>query len=185
MPPPPPARGCIPPGRHTKVETQLRSYIEDGVRSAFPRKTLDQSYEIKDELAKWLKDDLQEKMNAFGYEIVQTLLTDLSPEDSVKHAMNEINTQRRLKEAAVSKAEAEFVLSVKAAEANAERMYLQGHGLGRQRQAIAAGLAESGASFVKAVPGTSAMDVMVFTVQEMYCDTLKTVGNSAKRSVFY
>ena len=55
-----------------------------------------------------------------GYEIRNTLVTDLSPDNKVKASMNEINASRRLKEAASHKAEAEKTKQVKAAEAEAE-----------------------------------------------------------------
>ena len=55
-----------------------------------------------------------------GYEIRNTLVTDLSPDNKVKASMNEINASRRLKEAAAHKAEAEKTKQVKAAEAEAE-----------------------------------------------------------------
>ena len=55
-----------------------------------------------------------------GYEIRNTLVTDLSPDSKVKASMNEINASRRLKEAASHKAEAEKTKQVKAAEAEAE-----------------------------------------------------------------
>ena len=55
-----------------------------------------------------------------GYEIRNTLVTDMSPDNKVKASMNEINASRRLKEAASHKAEAEKVKQVKAAEAEAE-----------------------------------------------------------------
>lgn len=55
-----------------------------------------------------------------GYEIRNTLVTDLSPDSKVKASMNEINASRRLKEAAAHKAEADKTKQVKAAEAEAE-----------------------------------------------------------------
>ena len=55
-----------------------------------------------------------------GYEIRNTLVTDLSPDNKVKASMNEINASRRLKEAASHKAEADKTKQVKAAEAEAD-----------------------------------------------------------------
>merc|ERR1712238_7418 len=64
-----------------------------------------------------------------GYEIVDALVTDLSPDARVKASMNEINASKRLKEAASHKAEADKVRQVKAAEADAEARYLSGLGV--------------------------------------------------------
>merc|ERR1712014_300519 len=79
-------------------------------------------------------------MGEYGYLIHQCLVTDLRPDDKVRSAMNEIDANRRLRVAANEKAEAEKVLKVKAAEADAESKFLQGQGVARQRTAIVEGL---------------------------------------------
>ena len=50
--------------------------------------------------------------------------------------MNEINAQKRLRAAANEKAEAEKIIHVKAAEADAESKYLSGVGVARQRKVL-------------------------------------------------
>lgn len=60
----------------------------------------------------------------------------------------------RLREAAAEKAEAEKILQVKAAEADAESKYLQGLGIAKQRKAIVEGLKDTVHGFSAAVPGT-------------------------------
>merc|ERR1712185_597081 len=82
-------------------------------------------------------------MGEYGFSIIQCLVTDLRPDDKVRHAMNEIDANRRLRVAAAEKAEAEKVLKVKAAEADAESKFLQGQGIARQRAAIVDGLKAS------------------------------------------
>jgi regulator of protease activity HflC (stomatin/prohibitin superfamily) len=72
----------------------------------------------------------------YGYEINNTLVTDIQPDARVKASMNEINAARRLKEAASHKAEADKTRQVKGAEAEAEARYLSGLGVARQRKAI-------------------------------------------------
>merc|ERR1712046_423102 len=108
----------------------------------------------------------------YGYLIHQVLVTDLRPDDKVRHAMNEIDANRRLRIAASEKAEGEKVLKVKAAEADAESKFLQGQGVARQRTAIVEGLKH-------AVGGDEAMDPK--TVQELllitqYFDTLEKLA---------
>ena len=58
-------------------------------------------------------------------------------------AMNEINSARRLREAALDKAEAEKIIAVKAGEADAETKYLSGVGVARMRNAITDGFKDS------------------------------------------
>ena len=60
--------------------------------------------------------------------------TDMLPDASVMAAMNEINAARRIREAKLERAEAEKVLAVKRAEADAEAKHLSGIGTARMRQ---------------------------------------------------
>ena len=68
-------------------------------------------------------------MHSFGYLIVATLITDLDPSPEVKNAMNQINTNARLKIAVSDAADANKIMLVKAAEADAEAKRLSGVGL--------------------------------------------------------
>eukprot|EP00959_Pyramimonas_sp_CCMP1952_P408794 8567102-Pyramimonas_sp.AAC.1 len=70
--------------------------------------------------------------------------------------MNEINAAQRLRVAAQDKAEAEKIMVVTAAEADAEAKYLAGTGIARQRQAIMNGLRESVIHFHADVEGINA-----------------------------
>jgi len=112
----------------------------------------------------------------YGYEIRNTLVTDLAPDARVKASMNEINASRRLKEAAAHKAEADKTKQVKGAEAEAEARYLSGLGVARQRKAIVAGLQESVAEFSDEVEGARPKDVMDVLLLSQYFDTLSAVG---------
>jgi len=111
-----------------------------------------------------------------GYEILQTLVTDINPDSKVKAAMNEINASKRLKEAASHKAEAEKIRQVKAAEAEAEARYLSGLGVARQRKAIVEGLQSSVAQFSDDISDVSPKDVMNVLLLSQYFDTMTAVG---------
>jgi hypothetical protein len=100
-------------------------------------------FTTKEEIAMEVKSMLEKAMTEFGYAIIQTLVTDIAPDQKVKIAMNEINAAQRLRVAAQDKAEAEKIMVVKAAEADAEAKFLAGTGIARQRQAIINGLRES------------------------------------------
>ncbi|KAK5794293.1 hypothetical protein PVK06_035512 [Gossypium arboreum] len=47
----------------------------------------------KTEIAKAVEEELEKAMSAYGYEIVQTLIVDIEPDEHVKCAMNEINAE--------------------------------------------------------------------------------------------
>ena len=86
--------------RLTDVNLQITSYVYDVVRGEVPKKTLDEVFVTKDELAQIIKNDLSESMDNFGYSIVKSLITDIDPAPNVKEAMNQINATERLRVAA-------------------------------------------------------------------------------------
>lgn len=67
-------------------------------------------------------------MREFGYIIVKTLVTDITPAQKVRVAMNDIETSKRNRLAATEKADADKVMIVKRAEADAVSKYHQGAG---------------------------------------------------------
>lgn len=167
----------------TAPEAQMRSYVEDIVRSSVPKLILDDVFLVKEEIASDVKNSLSESMSSFGYEIVETLVTDVRPDRKVREAMNDINAQRRLRVAAQDKAEAEKLLIVKAAEADAESKYLAGLGVARQRAAIVNGLRESVVSFSHEVEGTTSAQVMDMMVLTQYFDMLRDVGTKGSTTM--
>ena len=129
--------------RLTDPVAQIESYIFDVVRSEIPKLTLDEVFTSKDTVANAVNESLSESMDDFGFQIIKTLITDIDPDEKVKHSMNEINAAERLRVAAASKAEADKIAIVKEAEAQAESKRLQGQGMANQRKEIAAGLKQS------------------------------------------
>ena len=120
-----------------------------------------------------------------GYSILKALVTDLSPDRGVKASMNEINAQKRLKDASTAKADGEKILLVKAAEADKEAKYLSGLGVAQQRAAIVNGLRGSIVSFSDGVDGTTPADVMDLLLLTQYFDTLKDIGASSGRKTLF
>jgi len=155
---------------------QIQSYVFDVVRSTLPRMELDDAFANKNQIASAIFDQLQDVMRDYGYEILASLLVDISPDNKVKVSMNEINASKRLKSAATHKAEADKIKQVKAAEADAEAKYLSGIGVARQRKAIAEGLQSSVSEFSSEVPGSSPKDVMDILLLTQYFDVMNTVG---------
>jgi regulator of protease activity HflC (stomatin/prohibitin superfamily) len=51
----------------------------------------------KDDIAIAVKAELQEAMQSYGYDIIKALVTDIDPDEQVKHAMNRINAAEREK----------------------------------------------------------------------------------------
>lgn len=168
--------------RLSSASTQITAFVFDVVRARVPKVKLDELFEKKDEIADAVKYELAHVMDDFGYGIIKALVTDIDPDHKVKEAMNEINAAQRMRVAATEKGEADRILRVKAAEADAQSKALQGKGIADQRRAIVDGLRESVDEFQRSVPGTSAQDVMNLVLMTQYFDTLKELGSSSKTS---
>jgi len=162
---------------------QIRSYVLDVVRAKVPKMNLDEVFEKKDEVGTAVKTELDASMKVYGFEIPNALVTDVNPADNVKSAMNEIQTQQRLQVAAAAKGEANKILVVKNAEAEAESKRLQGEGIAKQRRAIVDGLRESIAAFTDQIGGVSAPEVLKLVLLTQYFDTMKEIGVSAGSKV--
>ena len=157
---------------------QIRAYIEDVVRAVLPTQSLDDAFESKEAIALSIKRRLDATMHTYGYLILNSLVTDMTPDYRVRNAMNEINASKRLKEAAAEKAEGDKVLSVKSAEAEAESKYLAGVGVARQRKAIVDGLKNSISDFTsnEQIKGASSKDVVDLLLITQYFDMLNAIG---------
>ena len=173
--------------RLTDHQRQIEAYVFDVVRAQVPIMTLEETFENKDSIATAVDTDLTERMEQYGYEIVNVLVNDINPDDRVKVAMNEVQAAHREREAAVQRAEANRITLVKQAEAEAESKKLQGEGLANQRKAIAQGLRDS----VELVRGTNPDDrvdersLMDLLLLGQWMDTQKEIAAGSKSTVIF
>jgi regulator of protease activity HflC (stomatin/prohibitin superfamily) len=164
---------------------QIKSYVEQVILGHVPGMTLDEVFASQSSIAAAVKQELDADMATFGYEIVNVLVTDIIPDAKVKSAMNDINAAQREQVAANARGEAEKILVVKKAEAEAESKALQGQGIANQRKAIIEGLQVSIEQFQKVVDGTSSKEVMQLVLVTQYFDTLKSIGESDKTNTLF
>lgn len=164
---------------------QIKSYVEQVILGHVPGMTLDEVFASQSSIAAAVKQELDADMALFGYEIVNALVTDIVPDAKVKSAMNDINAAQREQVAANARGEAEKILVVKKAEAEAESKALQGQGIANQRKAIIEGLQTSIEQFQKVVEGASSREVMQLVLVTQYFDTLKSIGESDKTSTLF
>lgn len=159
---------------------QIQSYVFNVILGHVPKMNLDEAFLQQADIAMAVKSELDVIMADFGYSITKALVTDIKPDDKVKAAMNDINAAQREQVAASARGEAEKILKVKQAEADAESKALQGQGIANQRKAIISGLQESVELFQKSVPGATATDVLTLVMMTQYLDTLKEVGANSR-----
>jgi regulator of protease activity HflC (stomatin/prohibitin superfamily) len=166
-------------------EAQIQSYVEQVILGHVPSMMLDDVFASQAGIAAAVKKELDVDMAGFGYEIVNVLVTDIVPDEKVKAAMNDINAAQREQVAAAARGEAEKILVVKKAEAEAESKALQGQGIANQRKAIIDGLRGSIEALHKAVGGTSASEAMQLVLVTQYFDTLKSIGETNKTNTLF
>ena len=166
----------------TNPQTQMESFVFDTVRAKVPHMKLDEVFEKKEDIAQDIEEKLGNIMPEFGYVIKTALVNDIVPDSKVANAMNEINAQERMRVAAEHKGEAEKILVVKAAEADARSKELSGVGIANQRIAIVKGLKESVEDFQKAIAGVDAKDVMSLVLLTQYYDMLTDVGRHSNNN---
>jgi regulator of protease activity HflC (stomatin/prohibitin superfamily) len=162
-------------------KAQISSYIFDVIRSEVPKLSLDNTFLQKDKIAEAIKNELTDAMKGFGFTIIKTLVTDIDPNQKVKDAMNEINAATRLRQAAMEKGEAEKILIVKRAEADAESRSLRGKGVAQERIEIARGLEESIKLIKSSVKGAniSENEIVSTLMMTQYFDAMKAIGTSS------
>ena len=160
---------------------QITSYVFDVVRAEVPKLKLDDVFERKDDIAIAVKRELNEAMTTYGYDIINTLITDIDPDIQVKNAMNRINAADREKTAAEYEAEAGRIRIVAKARAEAESKRLQGQGIADQRREIARGLVESVDILNKV--GINSQEASALIVVTQHYDTLQAIGADANSNL--
>ena len=166
-------------------QKQIESFVFNSILGHVPKLTLDETFEQQSGISINVKTELDSIMSGFGFNILTALVTDIIPDVKVKAAMNDINAAQRAQVAAQARGEAEKILKVKQAEAEAQSKALQGQGIAAERQAIIDGLRSSIEHFRESVPGATAEDVMALVLLTQYFDTLKDIGTKGGTSTIF
>ncbi|CAL1172952.1 unnamed protein product [Cladocopium goreaui] len=153
------------------VSDQIEAYVSNIVRSKVPKMDIDEAFEAKDELSS-------------NISVIATVPaeTRIRLHKSVMDAMNEINRQKRLRDAAIMEAEAHKIRIVKAAEAEADAAELQGDGLARQRGAIIDGLRT--AVLERTDHKATTEELSHLLVISQYFETMKQIGTKENSKTF-
>jgi len=162
-------------------QEQITSFIFDVVRAEVPKMILDDVFEKKEEIALAIQRDLKQAMLEYGYDIIKALVTDIDPDENVKIAMNRINAADREKIAAQHEGDAQRILIVERAKAEAESKRLQGKGIADQRREIARGLEESVDVLNNA--GINSQEASALIVITQHYDTLQSIGSDTKSNL--
>jgi regulator of protease activity HflC (stomatin/prohibitin superfamily) len=164
----------------------IKSTVENSIRAYVAKQSHEEILEKRDELTIYLIEHLTKQMNDWGYEITNFQIKDVVLPESITSAMSRVVASKRLQEAAQNEASAEYIKTVKAAEAQKQTRILQGEGLAGERKAIINGLGES-ITELTSQTGTSSESVLNVVMLNQYIDMLRTIGkdeNGNSRVVF-
>lgn len=165
---------------------QIESYVFDAVRSTVPEMILDQVFQNKGQIANAVQTELQQDMSQFGYSILKVLVTEITPDAKVVAAMNDINAAQREQTAAQARGEADKILVIKRAEAEAEQKKLRGEGVAAERTAIARGISQSASLIREALgEGLEPQHIMDILLTTQGYDAMRDVGGNAKATVVF
>jgi len=165
--------------------SQIQAYVQDVLRSAVSDLTVEQVFDSKDEIGKEVFASLHDKMTQYGYDILQTLVTDVEPSGPVKQSFDLNNLNKYLKEAD------KFRQMIKTSEKNTQsdaqkrRDEILGQGISLQRQEIVNGLKTSVDAFTDEVSGVSPRDVLELVLITQYFDMLKDIGEQPNSKMIF
>ena len=155
---------------------QLRSYMEDALRSAIPALSLDDAFARKDDIASDVQQTVGQEMQRFGFSVIKTLVTAIDPSAQVKQAMDSINAAQREKEATRERAEARRIEIETQARADAEKTRMQGEGQANYRREIANGIVDQINSLRAVGMDIDAVNNVVLFNQ--YLDVMRSLAES-------
>ena len=194
---------------------QMAAFVHDVLRSSTPKLDVDAVFASKEEISLQIKAALEQRFSSFGFIVVASPITEIvveplvqvtrrhglhlvhllllptsltsPPLRPVQIAMNEIQRQRRIKEAASDQGEVQKIQILKQAEADAAETTLQakaemaaaetkGKGLARQAVHISKALSRQVVEFDGAKVDMSERQVLDMMVMTQYVDTMKEIG---------
>lgn len=170
--------------------TALEKMVEGEVRTFVAGKKQEEIIKERQEVVDAVKVAVDDKMEAWGYELHDLQITDIKFGQTITASMEEVVASANLRKAAENKGQALLIEKTKEAEANAafvtiqakaekEAWELRGQGLAKFREEIAKGLAESADLLKKSGVEES---LLAFS---LYCETLKDVAKENKGATIF
>lgn len=163
---------------------QIRSYIDATLRAHGPKHTLDELFGQRDEINAAIAEAVGAAMRDSGYQILRTQVLDIEPAAEVTRALNAVLASKRDLEAARNRAEARKAELVKGAEADAERLVLNGKGLAGQRIEVMRGYEEGVAEMARNL-GVTPSQIMDFLLRSQQIDAWQRIGEGTNTKVLF
>jgi regulator of protease activity HflC (stomatin/prohibitin superfamily) len=154
---------------------QMNKIVSASVRKYTSGKDFQELYDERDEISLAVIDDVKAQIEDYGICIRRIVVDEPSAPKDVQDSFNRVRASEREKDAATNEAAADYIRSVKAAEADKQRNILIGEGVAGFRQSIAQGYADIRRSLVKDGVNPDVADR--FMEEAMRLDTIRDVGD--------
>jgi len=162
---------------------QIKTFIEQYYRFHGMEYSLDSMFAAKDELVVELMNELNQKVNPFGYLVYDVFVIDIVPADlKVRAAMNDVVASEKARIATTNRAQAQKQAKILAAEGEAKTRELEGAGVAAARRAIIGGLRSSVDDFQKDIPDAEPRDLLLTVLMTQYLDTLKEAASKGRNT---
>jgi regulator of protease activity HflC (stomatin/prohibitin superfamily) len=163
---------------------QIESFLYNILLGHIPELDLDEIFISQQSISRKAMDELSVEMKPYGVQIAKVLITDIVPDKGVMEAMNRINAETRNKAANQAQGDAEYVLKVRQAEADAEVKRLAGVGVAKEREAIAEGW-EQAIKRVKDATDLNDESTIFLLLFTNWTDMLRQVGGSNNSTMVF
>ncbi len=153
---------------------QMNKIVSASVRKYTSGKEFQELYTERDEISGGVIDDVKKQVSDYGINIRRIVIDEPAAPKDVQDSFNRVRASEREKDAATNEAAAEYIRSVKAAEADKQRNILIGEGVAGFRQSIAEGYVGIRKSLM--TEGVDADIADRFMEEAMRLDTIRDVG---------
>jgi regulator of protease activity HflC (stomatin/prohibitin superfamily) len=157
----------------TPIE-QMNKIVSASVRKYTSGKEFQELYDERDEISLAVIDDVKAQIMDYGINIRRIVVDEPSAPREVQDSFNRVRASEREKDAATNEAAADYIRSVKAAEADKQRNILIGEGVAGFRQSIAEGYADIRQNLVSKGVNPDIADR--FMEEAMRLDTMRDIG---------
>lgn len=153
---------------------QMNKIVSASVRKYTSGKDFQELYDERDEISLAVIADVKAQIMDYGINIRRIVVDEPSAPREVQDSFNRVRASEREKDAATNEAAADYIRSVKAAEADKQRNILIGEGVAGFRQSIAQGYADIRQSLVSKGVNPDIADR--FMEEAMRLDTMRDIG---------
>ncbi|WP_343563045.1 SPFH domain-containing protein [Kiloniella sp. b19] len=164
-------------------EEQIRSYIVNQVRSTASGLSFEDLFKSQAAFQGDVQETLTEKMDDFGFWIINVLVDDPQPSPELRQAFDRVLAAQREKEAAVAEGEAARLLSVAKARAEGEALQIKADAYASFRKIVAEGNSEAIEAF-RGKTGLSAEAALEFFVSINEMEAMRDAAAEGGNVVF-